>query len=67
MRSSLTSRDDTSSNARSIIAANGAVVDALDAVQGSAVGLPPESLNTLENRSAVFSNDPSYFQKTNSY
>ncbi len=49
-------------NSYSLITANGSVVDILDAVQGSIVGLPPSSLNTLEKLSTAISNDPNYFQ-----
>ena len=59
---SLTNRDDIIANSFSIITANGSVVDVLDAVQGSIVGLPPSSLNTIEKLSAAISNDPNYFQ-----
>ena len=62
MSLSLTNRDDIIANSFSIITANGSVVDILDAIQGSIVGLPPESLNTIEKLSAAISNDPNYFQ-----
>ena len=62
MSFSLTNRDDVIANSYSIITANGSVVDVLDAVQGSIVGLPPSSLNTIEKLSAAISNDPNYFQ-----
>ena len=62
MSLSLTNRDDIIANSFSIITANGSVVDILDAIQGSVVGLPPESLNTIEKLSAAISNDPNYFQ-----
>ncbi len=60
---SLTNGNDIIANSFSTIAANGAVADILDAVQSSVVGLPPASLNTIEQFSAAISNDPSYFQK----
>ena len=62
MSLSLTNRDDIIANSYSLITANGLVVDILDAVQGSIVGLPPSSLNTIEKFSAAISNDPNYFQ-----
>ena len=64
MSSSLTNRDDIIANSFSIIAANGSVVDVLDAVQGSIVGLPPSGLNTIEKLSADIPNDPNYFQQS---
>ena len=48
MSVSLTNRDDIIANSYSLITANGSVVDILDAVQGSIVGLPLSSLNTTE-------------------
>ena len=62
MSLSLTNRDDIIANSYSLITANGSVVDILDAVQGSIVGLPPSSLNTIEKLSTAISNDPNYFQ-----
>ena len=62
MSLSLTNRDDIIANSFPLITANGSVVDILDAVQGSIVGLPPSSLNTIEKLSAAISNDPNYFQ-----
>ena len=62
MSLSLTNRDGIIANSYSIITANGSVVDVLDAVQGSIVGLPPSSLNTIEKLSTAISNDPNYFQ-----
>ena len=62
MSLSLTNRDDIIANSYSIITENGSVVDVLDAVQSSVVGLPPSSLNTIEKLSAAISNDPNYFQ-----
>ena len=62
MSLSLTNREDIIANSFSIITDTGSVVDILDAVQGSVVGLPPSSLNTLEKLSAAISNDPNYFQ-----
>ena len=62
MSLSLTNRDDIIANSYSLITSNGSVVDLLDAVQGSIVGLPPASLNTIEKLSAAISNDPNYFQ-----
>ena len=62
MSLSLIGRDDIMANSCSIITADGAVVDMLDAVQGAVVGLPPSSLNTIEKLSAAISNDPTYFQ-----
>ncbi len=58
----LTNWDDIIANGFSIISADGSVVDILDAVQGSVVGLPPASWNTIEKLSSAFSNDPKYFQ-----
>ncbi len=48
MSLSLTNRDAIIANSFSLITANGSVVDILDAVQGSVVGVPPASLNTIE-------------------
>ena len=62
MSLSLTNREDIIANSYSIITDTGSVVDILDAVQGSVVGLPPSSLNTIEKLSAAISNDPNYFQ-----
>jgi hypothetical protein len=63
MSFSLTNRDYiTIANSFSIITANVSVVDVLDAVQGSVVGLPPSSLNTIYTLSADISNDPNCFQ-----
>ena len=61
MSLSLTNRDDIIANPYSRITSNGSVVDMLDAVQDSIVGLPPASLNTIEKLSAAISNDPNYF------
>ena len=58
---SLTNRDDIIANSYSLITSNGSVVDILDAVQSSVVGLPPSTLNTIEKLSAAISNDPNYF------
>ena len=64
MSLSLTNRDDIIANSFSLITKNGSVFDILDAVQGTVVGLPPASLNTIEKLSAAISNDPNYFQTT---
>ena len=61
MSLSLTNRDDIIANSYGLITSNGSVVDIVDAVQGSIVGLPPASLNTIEKLSAAISNDPNYF------
>ena len=61
MSLSLTNRDDIIANSYSLITSNGSVVDLLDAVKDSVVGVPPSSLNTLEKLSAAISNDPNYF------
>ena len=61
MSLSLTNRDDIIANSYSLITSNGSVVNLLDAVQSSIVGLPPASLNTIEKLSAAISNDPNYF------
>ena len=61
MSLSLTNRDDIIANSYSLITSNGSVVDLLDIVQSSVVGLPPSSLNTIEKLSAAISNDPNYF------
>ena len=45
MSLSLTNRDDIIANSYSLITSDG-VVDLLDAVQSSVVGLPPSTLNT---------------------
>ena len=60
MSLSLTNRDDIIANSYSLITSDG-VVNLIDAVQGSIVGLPPSSLNTIEKLSAAISNDPNYF------
>jgi hypothetical protein len=62
MSLSLTNRDDTIANSYSLITSNGSVVDILDAVPGSIVGLPPSSLNTIQKLSSAISNDPNYFE-----
>ena len=62
MSLSLTNRDDIVAKSYSLITSNGSVVDILDAVQDSVVGLPQASLNTIEKLSAAISNDPNYFQ-----
>ena len=62
MSLSLTNRDDIIANSLPILTATGEVVDVLDAVQGSVVGRPPSTLNTLEQISSAISNDPNYFQ-----
>ena len=61
MSLSLTNRDDIIANSYSLITSTGTVVDILDVVQGSIVGLPPATLNTIEKLSAAISNDPNYF------
>ena len=66
MSLSLTNRDDIIANSFSLITSNGSVVNVLDAVQSSVVGLPPSSLNTIEKLSAAISNGPNYFT-TNKY
>ena len=60
MSLSLTNRDDIIANSFSLITSEG-VVDILDVVQSSVVGLPPSTLNTIEKLSAAISNDPNYF------
>ena len=60
MSLSLTNRDDIIANSYSLITSGG-VVDILDVVQSSVVGLPPSTLNTIEKLSAAISNDPNYF------
>ena len=60
MSLSLTNRDDIIANSYSLITSDG-VVDLIDAVKDSVVGLPPASLNTIEKLSAAISNDPNYF------
>ena len=62
MSFSLTNRDDIIANSYSLITANGSVVDILDAVHGSIVGLTPSSLSSIEKLAAGISNDPNYFQ-----
>ena len=62
MSLSLTNRDGTIANSYSLIASNGSVVDLSDVIQGTIVGLPSLSLNTIEKLSAAISNDPSYSQ-----
>ena len=62
MTSSLTDRNDIIANSSSLITSNGSVVDMLDAIEGTIVGLPPSSLNAIEKLSAAISNDPNYFQ-----
>ncbi len=54
MSLSLSNRDDIIANSFSIITANGSVVDVLDAVQSSIVGLPSSSLNTIESFQLLF-------------
>ena len=61
MSLSLTNRDDIIANSYSLITSNGSVVDLLDAVQSSIVGVPPATLNTIEKLSNAISNDPNYF------
>ena len=61
MSLSLTNRDDIIANSYSLITSTGSVVNILDAVQSSVVGLPPATLNTLEKLSAAISDDPTYF------
>ena len=61
MSLSLTNRDDIIANSYSLVTSNGSVVDLLDAVQDSVVGLPPASLNTIEKLSAAISKDPIFF------
>ena len=65
MSLSLTNRDDIIANSFSLITSNGSVVNVLDVVQSSVVGLPPSSLNTIEKLSAAISNDPNYFTTIN--
>ena len=48
MSLSLTNRDDIIANSYSLITSTCAVVDLMDAVQSSVVGLPPSTLNTNE-------------------
>ncbi len=43
MSLSLTNRDDIIANSYSLITSDGSVVDLLDAVQSSIVGLPPQA------------------------
>ncbi len=62
MSISLTNRNDFIANSYSLITANGSVVDILDAIEGTVVGLPPSSLIAIEKLSAAISNDPNYFQ-----
>ncbi len=62
MSSSPTNRNHIIANSFSVIAANGAIVDILDAVQGSVVGLPPAVLSTVDTISAAISNHPNHFQ-----
>ncbi len=54
----LTNRDDLIANSFSIITANGSVVDVLDAVHGSVVGLPPSSLSTIGKIRRLFQMTP---------
>ena len=61
MSLSLTNRDDIIANSYRLITSTGSVVDLIEAVQSSVVGLPPASLNTIEKLSAAISNDPNYF------
>ena len=61
MSLALTNRDDIIANSYSLNTSNGSVVDLLDAIQGSIVGLPPSSLNAIEKLSVAISNDPNYF------
>ena len=61
MSLSQTNRDDIIANSYSLITSNGSVVDILDAVNSSIVGLPPSTLNTIEKLSSAISNDPNYF------
>ena len=61
---SLTNRDDIIANSYSLITSDGSVVDLLDAVQSSIVGLPPATLNTIEKLSTAISDDPNYFTTT---
>ena len=67
MSLSLTNRDDIIANSFSLITSNGSVVNVLDAVQSSVVGLPPASLNTIEKLSAAISSDPNYFNNKHEY
>ena len=60
MSLSLTNRDDIIANSYSLITPAG-VVNLIDVVQSSVVGLPPARLNTIEKLSAAISNDPNYF------
>ncbi len=64
MNVSLTNRDDIIANSYSLVTSNGSVVDLLDVVQRSVVGLPPATLNTIEKLSTAISNDPNYFTTT---
>ena len=63
MSLSLTNRDDIIANSYSLITSDG-VVDLLDAVQSSIVGLPPATLNSIEKLSTAISDDPNYFTTT---
>ena len=67
MSLSLTNRDDIIANSYSLIASNGSVVDLLDAVQSSIVGLPPSTLNTIEKLSSAISNDQLFFDDASRY
>ncbi len=67
MNLSSTNRDDIVSHSLSIITANEAVADVLEAVQGSIVGLPPSSLTTVEKLLAAISNDPNDFQSVRTF
>ncbi len=64
MSISLTNGGDIIANTFCIITFIGEVVDVLDVARGSSVGLPPSSLNTIEQLSAAITNDPNYFQTT---
>ncbi len=62
MNLSLTNRDDIVANSLPIITFEGPLLDVLDAVQGSIVGLPPSKLNMIEQLSGAISDDPNKFQ-----
>ncbi len=64
MSLSLTNRDDIIANSYSLITSDGSVVDLLEVMQLSNVGLPPASLNAIEKLSVAISNDQSYFTTT---
>ena len=64
MSLSLTNSEDIIANSVSIINSKGQLVDLIQLLGETFIGLPPDTLDTLEKIATAIDNDPSFFNNS---